>query len=901
MPESIVVRPLLRAPSNVQQTLPPVSPPFHHLDDAARFAHELIGDRKEVAYSGCILQAKNGQFFSTRPVKNESVYFEPWLFLSTDANGQLIHPDDYTCCAFYHSRGADYEKLPDDLLGHPEEAATRFDFFLSPDMYVMLMLSAFAPISYLSGLNGSLIKYQCSGSTQEKRLYQKLADAVQKRAPPFSSAEAAIRELASAGALSVIQSTEVWHSKTGPIDATFTRYVAYHELDIERVIISRPAFSPVLTSEEQTLDYMLSRIKQTSDSNYGFILGNAAADQFLITQPVTGLMDFFLLRALSPQDAADLVLPDGFEIIAVYGCEAEHHAPDQVPGVQTLLFKNFIHPQSLKNAIDIALKLGFRTDHRSLPVYIATRDGALLKYVSVLSADEKKLFALLPPDEGGEMDLARNVLADVEPTLSYIQLVANAGELSVVRTSAQWSAVGRVESHWVPYKHATPLSLSPDFLDADQAARYAHERIARRGNAVYGGLVYQRPDGRFFATLPVAMFSEMFDPENLLVPPLISGIAADCALVAFYQSPRVYPLQLWRPKVEEHLSRNMIAPHVLFEALKMPRGVMTHYFSAQDGALLKYTVSQSEIEDQLKIYLSPPAQQRQKVKANTLQMRLRANTLNPIVFVLDVALAGRLEVVVASPLWGPRGRVTQAWKPQPPLLWSGPKVGPIYSQIFTRQTDAMRYAHENMGEREKRQSGYVLQSFMGTEFVVEEPVNAKGYTRFGDSLLSNEAPPDAFAPGFYPSAFYLAAPKHTSTYVRDPVYANFFSPKDLSAMLSKLRGISPDESAEPEFPLLYLSTRDGALLSYRTSVWSHEMERQMFRESGQVLLDSLKANQMSARDYVRHVAAIGDLQVIVTSAQWSIAGPVLKTWEPAAVPDVAPTVPTKTAPTKDEL
>ncbi|MFP3516023.1 DUF4329 domain-containing protein [Pseudomonas sp. SIMBA_077] len=896
MPESTAVRSLLQNPSNVQQTLPPLSPPFQHADDAARFAHELIGDRKAVAYSGCILQAKNGHFFSTRPVKNEGFFFEPWAFLSTNAHGQLINPDGYSCCAFYHSRGADYEALPDDLLGHFEEVATRSDFFLSTDMYSMLSLSDFSPVSYLSGLNGALIKYQCSGSEREKQLYEKLAGAVEKRVPLFSSAQVAIRELASAGALSVIQSTEVWHSKTGAVDATFTRYVASQALDIERVIINRPAFSPVLTSEVQTLDYMLSRIKQTSDSNYGFILRNAVSDQFLITQPLTGFMDFSLLRTLSPQDATDLVLPDGFEIIAVYGCEAEHHAADQLPRVQTLLFKNFIHPQSLKKAIDIGLTLGFRTDHRSLPIYIATRDGALLKYVSLLSAEEKKLFALLPPDEGGEMDLARNVLADVEPTLSYIQLVANAGELSVLRTSAQWSTVGRVQSHWLPYKHARPLSLSPDFLNADQAARYAHEHIARRVDAVYGGLVYQRPDGRFFATLPVAMFSERFDPENLLVPPLISGIAADCALVAFYQSPRIYPLQLWRPEVEEQLSRNMIPPHVLFEALKMPRGVRAHYFSAQDGALLKYTVSQSEIEDQLKIHLSPPAQQRQKVKANTLQMRLRANTLSPKIYVLDVARAGRLEVVVASSLWGPRGRVTQTWEPLPPLQWHGPKVGAIYSQIFTRETDAMRYAHENMGERQTRQSGYVLQSLRGTEFVVEEPVNAKGYTRFGDSLLSNEVPLEAFPTGFYPSAFYLAAPKHPATHVSDGVYANFFSPKDLSAMLSKLHGVSPGESTEPVYPLLYLSTRDGALLSYRTSAWSQEMESQVFRESGQVLLDSLKANQMSARDYVRHVASIGDLEVIVTSAQWSIAGPVLKTWEPAALPDVAPT-----APTKDEL
>lgn len=516
------------------------------MDDAARYAHELIGDRRNAAYGGCIVKNAKGHFYSTQPLKCEKGFFVPWSFLSTDAFGRLKHPDGFTCCAFYHSRDADYEEVQEHYGGSPEEVATRLDFFLSRDLYVMLGISSFASVHYFSGLNGSLIKYQSSESVQQSPFFKKLITAEQTRAEPFPSVVDAVHELAESGVLSVVQATEVWHSKTGPIDSTFSVFSATSVLDIEPVIIHRPAFGPLLFSEEAALDYMLSRIWQTPQSNYGFILRHVERPEFLVIEPVTGSMDFLLTPALSADGAASLNLPDGYEMLAVYCCEGEYRDPQQVPAVQTSLFKEFIHPQSLKNGIDVALRLGFRNGHRSLPLYIATRGGALLKYVSVLSAGEQKLFAQLPQAEGGGMELARNLLANIEPTLSYIQLLANCGELSVVRVSDQWGLLGRVESHWVAYQHIKPLSLSPPFLDADQAARYAHEHIAQRVDAVYGGLVYQGPDGRFIATLPVPVLTEIFNPTGLLLSGRTSHIPSGSTLVAIYQSQRVLPLQLWR-------------------------------------------------------------------------------------------------------------------------------------------------------------------------------------------------------------------------------------------------------------------------------------------------------------------------------------------------------------------
>lgn len=50
------------APPNVFVELPTLSPPFLSADDAARFAHELIGDHRDVQYGGAIVKNNLEQF-----------------------------------------------------------------------------------------------------------------------------------------------------------------------------------------------------------------------------------------------------------------------------------------------------------------------------------------------------------------------------------------------------------------------------------------------------------------------------------------------------------------------------------------------------------------------------------------------------------------------------------------------------------------------------------------------------------------------------------------------------------------------------------------------------------------------------------------------------------------------
>ena len=61
--------PKLSFPANIIGRLPTLSPPFVSADDAARFAHELIGDHRDCEYAGVILKNAEGRYFASRPEK----------------------------------------------------------------------------------------------------------------------------------------------------------------------------------------------------------------------------------------------------------------------------------------------------------------------------------------------------------------------------------------------------------------------------------------------------------------------------------------------------------------------------------------------------------------------------------------------------------------------------------------------------------------------------------------------------------------------------------------------------------------------------------------------------------------------------------------------------------------
>ncbi|WP_122381904.1 DUF4329 domain-containing protein, partial [Pseudomonas savastanoi] len=57
--------------------MPAFSVPFDHPDDAARYAHERIGNRRDREYGGFILVRKDGKYVATEPMNGSRFSFDP--------------------------------------------------------------------------------------------------------------------------------------------------------------------------------------------------------------------------------------------------------------------------------------------------------------------------------------------------------------------------------------------------------------------------------------------------------------------------------------------------------------------------------------------------------------------------------------------------------------------------------------------------------------------------------------------------------------------------------------------------------------------------------------------------------------------------------------------------------
>ena len=95
----------------------------------------------------------------------------------------------------------------------------------------------------------------------------------------------------------------------------------------------------------------------------------------------------------------------------------------------------------------------------------------------------------------------------------------------------------------------------------------------------------------------------------------------------------------------------MLEPHERCAAIEERQCAQTHYFSAHEGALIKYTPSGSEREGRLMERITPRADQLQHPRKNALHMKLRANALKPSEYISQVARAGALQVLEGSAAW----------------------------------------------------------------------------------------------------------------------------------------------------------------------------------------------------------------------------------------------------------
>lgn len=864
--------------------LPELSPAFLTADDAARYAHDLIGDQRDVEYGGVILRSTKGKYYATKPIKGQSRFFEPEKVLSTDARGHFITPAGFTCLGFYHSHPLNFAEIKDYFTGwSKEDAVTALSFFSPGDIAFTIQHSFFTRTHYLSGLNGSLIKYVSSGSKEESDYYPKLTNLTDPNTPyPVTNMQDYILKVASIGQLTVLQTSEIWGGKIGKVDQGFKIYSTAARLDLPEKVLSIPAYSSVFSSLNGVLRYMRQRVLSITEHQYGLILKHLTKNEYVITEPVVG-KDF-----KSPMDhifqkhsagAFSYYIDPEFSIFGIYyGC-ATYYDPSQVPADEQRIFKSFIPPEPMAGALSMARMARSSPQAAALPIFIATRDGALVQYNSLLSIEETKYLDLAVGSQ--DLQMTRDVLAGHVSPAEYIRGLARAGQMKVVYGSDLWGPPGPVTGQWKAYRKFQRRTHSPLFNSADDAARYAHKKIKRRHVVVSGGLIYKRADQRFFITEPVRAETEFFDADLVLPRPMAALAPWGCAVAGVYFTHRASTLQSTWTDSENLLYRAMFTPHELSIAIENRAQYPVRYLSCEDGSLIKYSPSGSEAERLLLAQVKPPANSPEKVHRSATELSLFSGDLKVNAFITEVARSGDLQVVEPSKVWGPKGVIKGDTKfPRPAPASSDAMVQPACGPIFTQERDAVRFAHRQMGERDKVQYGFVLKSDVGEEYVATLPVT-NGYIslqRIFPYLSSTSS--YVLPEGFHLCAMYLGAAKKERVLETDAVYQDFLSPGDIATALVTLSTIKDLRYPLALNPPVYFSTASGALLSYVPSSIPKVLGLDIFRDGGQGMLDKLAKLDLTAVSYIRKVAASGDLSVLNVSDVWRNVGPVSVTWQP---------------------
>jgi len=643
-----------------------------------------------------------------------------------------------------------------------------------------------------------------------------------------------------------------------------------------------PLLSRTFASLEEALKYAHGQaafkgLKRPSS----FILKHAQKAEFTTTQALDSAPLPFDPDAVFGRDAQGrLQLPEGFILAGLY-CQAET-AHEQLPPQESGLYENFFSPYDLFAGLHHA-----RRSRPSMPgahpppLFFGTPDGALLAY---RSGDSELEQALLP--EGADWQArARHareqLLSGALPPHQFVRTIAAAGSLRVLHGSHLWNRPGGVDPiHWAPFADAVLPGLGPAFLSADDAARHAQQLIQGGTDKEFGGLIFQRQDGTFVATLPTTGNDSRFN-RDALYPITETGIASfppGHRLHAVYRSnislsalreQNGGPLDRTSTlsEQEKRLRLKSITPdEVLTTLLARPQGIRAFYALMTDSNIIKYIPSGSDEEDALVPRLLP---------GNDLS---DLDQLLPSEFIKALAKTGSLYVVRGDTYWGPPGQVPGDWAPYPPEKASTPAL-PAFGPLFESADAAALYANERInGHYRDRRIGVII-SDSHQRYAASEPLTAREALFAADPRLPTgvEGSP-ALPPGYRLAGLYYSAELYPQRLPCKDVwiYRNFFLPDELLAALKQIEAYRPDPSS-PALPL-YLSTLDGAQLKYRSRDIPFDQSLLAASENLPSYGERLVKGILDPLNFIHALADSGELSVLQSSELWGPAGRVSSEW-----------------------
>ncbi len=856
-------------PSTPPVGLPPLSPPFISGDDAAYWAHGLIRHTEQREYGGVIVQDAHGRYYATQPIQSRHEQFYFGDVLQENEQGFPIAPKGYNLVGTYRSRGAIHDQMGALKLS-PAQLRLVLSWFSTEEMQFNISMGKVVPAHYLSGPDGSLVKYVASDSALERALGIRLWNEQHSGQPShrYAFVHSFILDCAAAGELWVVVANEDWGGRRGRVTARWTPGTA-----VASEVEVLPLCTRVCTHADEAAMIALAKAAPAAS---GFVLKGPQG--YVATWPVPAAQPWFSLAALFPVDAsAGFRLPEHCSLQGAYAVVPGNR--QAAPGVaQPWLYEVMFSAAQLAAGIgQLRANAALRDKQYPSALYLQTRDAAVLRYRMTGSAQETALFAQDPQgrfnDDGSDERMRAGTLA----ARDYVVRVAQAGALAVIRTSAVWDAQATVTPAWQPYSRRQ-VALSPAFVSADDAARYAHAQLGYSHVLNHAALILQRADQRFVATEWVPTDRPRFAldavyPVDAKGVPII--LAPGCRLHALCCSRR-RPVEPPAPGDREaQVAAQMFMDTDIHTLLANRQVVPRGYLSGAANSLIAYTSQdlQSYNERELLERVTPVA------GISTVARALSEGSLLPSAFVREQAYVGRLRVVSASRLWGPVGDLPEDWEPganvEPLQLPETPMLGPV----FATAAQAVREAHERTLDRYGRSpcgAGVVLRHPTEGQYVVTEAVPAGLLDRL---LQTCRVAAPLRQAGFEVDSFYLSGvdiPPGASTAGRW-LARHFISPGDLHAAFY-------DNFTARRLPLgqrllVHIATMEGALLEYDggtgDTVFGADSRQGLVRfEQG------LASGAMATADFVAQVAGSGQLHVIEGSECWDRMGRVNAAWKP---------------------
>jgi len=837
---------------------------FLSANDAALYAHEQIGNRRDRNYGGYVLKGANGRFVVTAPMECASNPFDGMLFFPAGDQGPLIPPEHYEVQGRYGSHPA--LSMVDPQWVHSrgwtrDQALINLQVF-APDEILSILREQH--VAYLSAGIDCLLGYSPNGSSHEQQLLDSLpGNTVQSRMPVQW-----VSQLAEGGALRVIDSNPLW----GPRSVVGSSWIPHSTYAPRIGPPDYTLFGAVFKSANEAALNLHSRVHgrnlRMADC-FAFILKHKDQEQYVASEVecVDNTNTLFKLNSLFARTAPGVYrFPEGFVLHALF--RSQQWKPSGLDTASAWLTTYFVMPKVLYIALYESSRRGQKYNSgNNLPMYFSTVDGALLRYVpQPITIGQAGAIEI-------ELEETQKQLAGGRLTpRDFLRRWADRGRLEVLRTSQCWGRIGHVSTTWSGYEGITRRKLSPAFANADDAARYAAALVGQGRQRLYGGVILRFANGLFAATEPLAVPAQGFTFDWIYPDPIVAtGLyPAGSTLVARYSSRVQQEVPILLSVTQKALYTSMIPSATLSNLLHREAHLKREYVFGPQGSVLSYELSNSTAEVALKNQLAPRNLVKVDLADNDIEQAIRAGSLQPDEFVSRVARAGTLRVIVGNALWGPERPIGTSFianvlRPaafEVRAAFADPPCTPVCTRAF----DAVRHVHLGYEAGAQVAFGFVLKAEKKPFYMATLPLVRARYADLNQTFATGKLPQ-----GYVLEGLYLCADEAAIAGPDDDMSYSFF---DAQVIANALNFVS--QSNNGSVLTLYLMCGDGALLRYALAK-PQSLPDFMSRARG--LREQMLEGSTRVLDYVRELADMGDLQVRLTSRIWGRKERVTAQWQ----------------------